>query len=388
MADQEEFTQLKVASPDLIKQELLKHEENSVESNAVVSQKADDFVLQILSKDLSKLDVQQTTINAIEEIGANSQQKAVKQLDLLKQPIGELSRRAEDGGAVANALIDLKITVESLDPAKVNFSPGWFSRILGYIPGLGTPIKRYLTKFESAQTTIQAIAKSLESGRDQLKRDNVTLKEDQKMLWESEKELEETLRFAQQIDSKIDSACQQYEKDAPNQVKFVQEYMLFPVRQRIIDLQQQLAVQQQSVISSEIIIRNNKELIRGVDRALNVTITALSNATTIAMALAHQEKVIKKVDTVNETTSKLIEDTARRLKTQGTQIHKQAASAQLNIESLKTALSDIKLALDDISNFRKNALPQMQSAVKELDQLIEETKAPLSQIKKSQEDEE
>jgi len=70
--------------------------------------------------------------------------------------------------------------VEALDPACFNLDPGWFSRIIGYIPGIGSPLKRYFSKYENAQTIINSIIQSLEMGREQLKRDNITLTEDQK----------------------------------------------------------------------------------------------------------------------------------------------------------------------------------------------------------------
>ena len=76
---------------------------------------------------------------------------------------------------VANALVDLKLKVEELDPAQVDFSPGWFSRTLGWLPMVGTPLKRYFTKYESADTVLTAITDSLRKGADQLKRDNITM---------------------------------------------------------------------------------------------------------------------------------------------------------------------------------------------------------------------
>jgi len=54
----------------------------------------------------------------------------------------------------------------------------------------------------------------------------------------------------------------------------------------------------------ETIVRNNKELIRGVDRTLNVTINALSTASTLAIALQHQKKVLEGVNAVNNCNSK------------------------------------------------------------------------------------
>ena len=318
MENPNDSTQLHAVSIGDVKQELSLKEKVPVSEQQQIVLSADDFVKALLANDLSKIESQQLSVNKVETIGTELQQKSAQQMGMLKQPIATLSRRAEDGGEVANALIDLKMTVESLDPEKVNFSPGWFSRMLGYIPGVGSSIKRYLTKFESAQTVIDAIVHSLESGRDQLLRDNITLAEDQKQLWHTGAELEKTMVFATNVDQKLEQQANSLKSTDPNQVKVIEEYMLFPVRQRVIDLQQQLAVTQQSIIATELIIRNNKELVRGVNRALNVTITALRNATTIALALANQEKVLQKIDKINETTAKLIADSARRIKTQGT----------------------------------------------------------------------
>lgn len=384
MENPNDSTQLHAVSIGDVKQELSLKEKVPVSEQQQIVLSADDFVKALLANDLSKIESQQLSVNKVETIGTELQQKSAQQMGMLKQPIATLSRRAEDGGEVANALIDLKMTVESLDPEKVNFSPGWFSRMLGYIPGVGSSIKRYLTKFESAQTVIDAIVHSLESGRDQLLRDNITLAEDQKQLWHTGAELEKTMVFATNVDQKLEQQANSLKSTDPNQVKVIEEYMLFPVRQRVIDLQQQLAVTQQSIIATELIIRNNKELVRGVNRALNVTITALRNATTIALALANQEKVLQKIDKINETTAKLIADSARRLKTQGTQIHKGAASAQIDVGALKSALNDLKSAIDDISTFRQKALPEMANVINDLDHLIEETKEPLKRIEREE----
>ena len=65
-----------------------------------------------------------------------------------------------------------------------------------------------------------------------------------------------------------------------------------------------------------------------------MTVTALQIAVG-AMALNNQEIVLNKVKSLNETTSKLIKHNAERLKTQGVEIHKQAAEATLKMEDLE-----------------------------------------------------
>lgn len=353
--------ELAISSPSDI--QITASEEKDLDS------KANEFVDQLLDFDAQNIDAKESRKNSVEQMGFEVQKRAAKQSEMLRQPVKKLSEKTEDGGDVANALISLKMKVEELDPGKFDFEPGWFSRLLGSLPGVGTPIKRYFSKFESAQTVIGAITRSLEDGRDQLLRDNITLLEDQKLMRANTIKLEQTIKLGQLMDQKIQYKLErEIPKDDPKH-KFVSEELLFPLRQRIIDLQQQLAVGQQGVIATEIIMRNNKELTRGVNRALNVTVTALETAVTVAMALANQKIVLDKVNSVSKTTSDLIAGTAARLKTQGAEIHKQASSSQLNLDSLKSAFADLKIAMDDVSTFRMNALPQMANTILELDKI-------------------
>ena len=119
---------------------------------------------------------------------------------------------------------------------------------------------------------------------------------------------------------------------------------------------------------------------RGVNRTLHVTVSALNVGATLAIALANQKNVLEKVESVNKTTGDLIAGTAERLKTQGAQIHKQAASAMIDIDQLKQAFADIKDAMEDIATFRTNALPQMAQSVAELDRLTTEAAAQIEKM--------
>ena len=150
-----------------------------------------------------------------------------------------------------------------------------------------------------------------------------------------------------------------------------------------MDLQQQLAVNQQGVLATELVIRNNKELAQGVNRALNVTVTALQVGATVAMALANQKIVLDKLDSVNKTTSDLIAGTAARLKTQGVEIQKRAAGTQISMDSLKSAFADINTALTDLSTFRMAALPQMASTILELDQVTQDAQKTIQNVEKA-----
>jgi uncharacterized protein YaaN involved in tellurite resistance len=306
---------------------------------------------------------------AVERAGLGLQRESGQRSRMLQQPIHQLAQRGEDGGEVGRALIDLKIQVEELDPNEIDFSPGWFSRLLGALPFVGTPLKRYFSQYESAQVVIDAIIRSLEKGRDQLGRDNITLAEDQKVMRELTLKLDRQVQLLRLIDQKLQYKLDREIPAEDPRHTFIAEELLFPLRQRIQDLQQQLAVNQQGVLAIELVVRNNKELIRGVDRATNVTVGALQVAVTVALALGHQKIVLDKVTALNSTTSDLIAGTARRLRQQGTEIHRQASSATLDMDSLKSAFVELNAAMDEISTFRREALPQMAGTILELEAL-------------------
>ena len=321
---------------------------------------------------------------AVEEMGRALQREASRRSAMLKQPIRTLARNNEDGGPVANALVNLKMKIEELDPAKFDFSPGWFSRALGFLPGVGNPIKRYFTQFESAQTVIDAIIASLEKGRDQLKRDNVTLSEDQRAMRDLTFRLQRQVQFGELLDGQFQYLLDREVAAEDQRRAFIEQELLFPLRQRIMDLQTQLSVNQQGVLAVGVIVQNNKELIRGVNRALDVTVSALQVAVTVALAQANQKMVLDKISALNKTTTDLITGTAERLRTQGAEIHKQASSATLDIDALKRAFADVTSAIDDIARYRREALPQMAQTIVEFDKLASEGEERIKKLEEGE----
>lgn len=371
-------------STETIKKDLALTENKQLEAGspgqAKIEDKASAFVDRIMNLKPEDFSGKEDNKAAVDTFGLDLQREAAKKSELLRQPVKKLSERSKEGGDVANSLVNLKLKVEELDPSKFSFEPGWVSRTLGFLPGIGDPLKKYFSKFESAQDVIAAIIKSLENGRDQLQRDNVTLMEDQKSMREISDKLSQLIALSQVIDNKLQYKLDREVSPGSEQQKFLMEEIQFPLRQRIIDLQQQLAVNQQGVIATEIIMRNNKELVRGVNRSLNVTVSALQVGATVAMALANQKVVLDKINSVNQTTNDLIAGTASRLKTQGVEIQKQASSASLNMDTLKVAFDDMKAAMEDISQFRQKALPQMAQAVIQMDKLTNDAQAAIAKM--------
>jgi len=348
-----------------------------------VQERAATVAVKLIDFDPADQDSRVTSLDAVEGMGRDLQRRAATRSRLLQAPLRDLARETEEGGPVAKSLSDLRIEVEKLDPTSLNLEPGWFNRALGVIPGVGTPLQRYFMQFETSQGVIDAIIRSLESGRDQLKRDNVTLNEDQKSMRELTVTLTEQVALAKALDAAINVRLdEEIGPDDPRR-QFIEEELVFVLRQRTMDLLQQLAVNQQGVLATALIVRNNRELVRGVNRALDVTISALQVAVSVAMAVAHQKVVLDKVEALNRTTSDMIAGTAEQLRTQGTQIHQQASSAMLDMDALESAFRDINIAIDEISRYRREALPEMASTIVEMDKLTTEAEKSIEKWERS-----
>ena len=375
------------ADSDEVKKELKLADPTAIQAepgtDPELDQQASMLVEKLIAIDPNQSEAAESAKNAIETMGLSLQESASNRSAMLKEPIRKMQSHADDGGEVAKSLIDLKLKVEELDPGSLDLEAGWLTRLLGLIPGIGTPLKRYFTRFESSQTVIDAIVRSMENGKDQLSRDNVTLLQDQQFMREITRKLEKAVRLGQLLDQKLEYKVERELVGHPDRLKFVQEELMFPLRQRIMDLQQQLAVNQQGIVTLEVVMRNNKELIRGVNRARHVTVNALQVAVTLALALANQRIVLDKVEAVNKTTSDLIAGTAKRLKQQGAEIHKQAASTQIDMKALQSAFRDIHAALDDISRFRQKALPKMAQTIKDMDKLTTEGEKRIKHMEKA-----
>ena len=173
------------------------------------------------------------------------------------------------------------------------------------------------------------------------------------------------IELGKKMDESIELQIQQAEIEGvdPEKIAFVKEEVLFPLRQRIMDMQQMIVVNQQGIVSLNVIRRNNKELIRGVNRAKNVTVSALRTGVMVARALYDQKIVMDKIQILNETTSDIIETTSHMLREQGSQIQKQSAETMISPEVLKAAFSEAIAAIEDVSNYKEQALPKMKETI-------------------------
>lgn len=357
-----------------VEQQIAPPPEVKEEIQSSVKQKGD----QIMDVDLDSFTERKEFVQAIETFGADTIKKSQSKNSILQSRIGSFSQAGGESGEVARGLEELSIKMRDMDPSKLDFTK------TGALGKIFNPIRRYFERYKTADEEIAGIIKSLEKGKTTLKNDNVTLELEQENMRETAKDMTGKIELGSQLDAYLSNAVENAKVSGqnPDKVQFVEEEIIFPLRQRIIDFQQLLTVNQQGIIAMEIIRKNNLELIRAVDRAETVTVSALRVAVTVAGALYHQKIVLEKIQVLNETTNQMITSTARMLKEQGVAIQQQASEANISVDTLKQAFSDTISALDDISTYKQKALPQMQQSIQDFRELADEGERQLERMEK------
>ncbi|KHF34131.1 Toxic anion resistance protein (TelA) [Paenibacillus sp. P1XP2] len=275
-------------------------------------------------------------------------------------------------------MAELHTQLKDLDPSAIDFAK------TGFLGKLFNPLRAYFLKFEKADSVIGDIVVSLDKGKQTLKNDNTTLEIEQQSLRDLTKKLQKEIQLGEMMDASIEAQIEaaKARNEDPDKIRFITEEVLFPLRQRIMDLQQMLVVNQQGIMAIEVVIRNNKELIRGVDRAKTVTISALKISVTVAAALYNQKIVLKKIELLNQTTNELIASTSRMLKNQGAAIQKQALEASISVDTLKQAFTDVLSALDSISTYKQEALPKMRETINQFREMADTGEKQISRMER------
>jgi uncharacterized protein YaaN involved in tellurite resistance len=272
---------------------------------------------------------------------------------------------------VGTDLAELRRTVEDLDPGKRNLLTP--KKLFGVVP-FGNKMRDYFDGYKSAQTHISSILTRLASGKDELLKDNAAIDVERQALWAAMQKLEQMIHVSRALDSGLEGKAIELEGSDPAKARALRENALFSIRQRSTDLLTQMAVSVQGYLALDLVKKNNIELMKGVDRASTTTVAALRTAVTVAQAMTNQKLVLNQITALNTTTASIIESTSELLKTQTGEIHKQAASSSVPVETLQRAFQNIYQTMDAIDSFKSQALNSMKVTVEALSDEVDKSK--------------
>ncbi|MCM3884388.1 toxic anion resistance protein [Frankia sp. R82] len=307
---------------------------------------------------------------------------------MLERPAAALASsrgRGGNGGAggdaqtrVAKTLVELRETVTDLDPGKADLKGP--RKLLGVVP-FGSRISAYFQRYQSAQKQLDGIIRALDSGQDELRKDNAAIEQEKANLWAAMGKLTEYATLAKALDGAVSTKIDQLRPANSAAADALTADALFPIRQRQQDLITQLAVSVQGYLALDLVRKNNLELIKGVDRAQSTTVAALRTAVIVAQALANQKLVLDQINALNATTNSMITSTSELLRQQTGQLHDQAATSGVSVEALQTAFDNIFATMDAIDGYKARAVESMATTVAALETQVGRSRAYLERAR-------
>ncbi|MFD9698830.1 toxic anion resistance protein [Lentzea sp. NPDC059081] len=268
------------------------------------------------------------------------------------------------GAQLSTSLAELRRSVKELDPADLSKLTG--RKVLGFLPG-GNAARGLLARLRAADEPVNRIVLKLRSGQDALKRDNAAIKGERQRLWDLMAKLSQDAALAAAMDEAVERQVAILDLADPARAQALRAEVLFGLRQRHQDLLTQLAVCAQGYLALDVVRRNNDELIKGVERAVSTTVTALRIGVAVAAALAGQREVIDQVDAVRGLTDSILRSNAAAMSLQGQDVQRIAATPAVGIEAVRTSFDQIYAAIDAIDTFKARAADSMSSTVSALD---------------------
>lgn len=353
----------------------LKEEEEKLE-NSNLKDQAEGNATAIFETDLDNPQERENILKPLDNFGLNEMSKSAAHNEILATRFVDLTKGGQDADNISEKLMELNRQMKDLDPSKVDFAKK------GVLGNLMNPVRKYFAKYEKAEVAISEIVESLDKSSKVLQNDNTTLLNEENYLREVTNKLLADIELGKQMDASIEAQIQTAEIEGVDQEKisFVKEEILFPLRQRIMDMQQMIVVNQQGIVSLNVIRRNNKELIRGVKRAQNVTVSALRTGVMVASALYDQKIVMEKINILNETTENIIESTSHMLKEQGSEIQKHSAETMISPDVLKASFAEALQAIEDVSTYKEQALPQMKETINMFSDMAQDGQKVIAKI--------
>ena len=300
---------------------------------------------------------------------------------LLDRPVRALHGALEGGAPIGKSLVELRHTVEELNPARYDLAQGTPRKLLGVIP-FGDRLRSYFDRYSRARQHIEGIVEALGEGRGELERDNAAIEQEERSLWTEMETLRQYAFLAQRLDEAVEARAREIEATDEARARVLREDVLFPVRRRRQEILTQLTVAAQGYAALRVVEQNNRELVRAVQTATTTTVAAMRTAVMVAQALANQRLVADQVRAVNEVTSGMLEGTSSMLREQSAEVQEQATGPGVDVAALQRSWDNVFAALDQIDAYKLNALEAMQVTIRELGGQVERSRAYVDRMER------
>jgi uncharacterized protein YaaN involved in tellurite resistance len=316
-----------------------------------------------ISNDFETKSQDREFMNGLMNLGSEAQQNASRKLELLKGKVGTLLNDLDGEGAkIPKDLVDLRMMLDKINPHKIE-KKGFFSKLLGKVPGVGDRLKEIAVRYESVQTQIDIIVNNIREGRDTLIRDNISLEQ----LYDDVKFQQVAVQKNAYLGELLIAELEKRVAAAADPVlKQKLEMALHAIAMRVQDLRTMEQVNMQFFVSIDLTTNNNHLLAQAVDRTLTVTTNVITVGLAIAAALANQKRTMEATKATQEYAGNILASNAAAIRQQTSEIAQMYNSPVLALEKVQKSYDDLMAAMDEVEKVKRQGIETAKKGMAQL----------------------
>lgn len=294
----------------------INHNKENTSVSEILNDRISHFVKLISAQNPEDPVAMDTIRDALSQLGSKEQNSFWQINKQLIQPVQQLITDTRYGGRVNELLQKLHKHILELQPPKNKTSLKQYFLLL--FSSRHSAFEMWIDSFPGKRKDTEELIYQLNTAEKQLKQDNL-------LLIDNKKNLEFELSKLDSIVSFISIILEELHKIA-TVTEFVEREFIPATQQRYIEMQQQLLVARQSVLTVDLIIRQNRSLIHNIGHSVGTITSALDVAASIVMAKNRGEKI------------------------------KQISTKHPDVEQLRLARQSIDKTLDDIEQLSNSSV--------------------------------
>ena len=327
-----------------------------------VDSKSSEIMNEIIDNDASDIIKRREITKRIDNYGVDTLKIAEERSKNFSTTVSKMTVDSTSE-SLEQSIEKLEKEMKTVDPSLVDFS-----KISKGIGKLFNPITQYFKKLEQEDENIEGILNVLNSKRNILSNDNITLELEIDKIADTIQILNLEYDVGVKIKNQIESIIEEARKDDNNleKIKFYEDEVITPLEKKLYDVKQVIIVNEQSMLAMEIIRKNNKELIRNIDRIKNVTMVAINTAIMVAKSLYNQKVALNKIEALNNSTNDIISNTSDKLNQVSLDIANGINNAELSSDLLKQKFTDLYSLIEDVKIQNKEHVIEIKEKSKEI----------------------
>ncbi len=294
----------------------------------------------------------------------------------------------KDLGEAGATLNEMVAAIRGFDVDELAEEPSWWKKLLGW----GSPVAKFLQRYEEVRDQIDTIANNLERHKAKLMADLVSLEKLYEANLDYFRKLELYIKAGEEklkeLDEKIIPEFEEAAKDGDmlkvQELREVREFRN-DLERRIHDLKLSRQVAMQALPSIRLIQENDKALINKITSTLVNTVPLWRNQLAQTITIYRSRDAAKSLKEATDLTNELLEKNAESLKAANKEVKTQIERGVFDIESIKKANQTLIETLNESLQIAEEGKKARELAEKELAKAEEELKRALLEIKAKKE---